>query len=120
MMGKKLVSAVLGGALTLASFLCLGMGMDMGTAWAPQEAHDCCPSRQPERPSDSNCCLLLPGALPAPVSLPAPVLLSVSLPDAPAGLVVSIESSSVLAHGPPGRPVPGQASPSSPRAPPVA
>lgn len=119
MMAKKAVSAVLGGALTLGSFLCLGMGMDMGTAWAPQEAHDCCPSRAPEQ-SDSNCCLLLPGAVPAPVVLPHPVQFSFALPSAPATLALSVNSRFVLVHGPPGDSSPGYAAPSAPRAPPVA
>lgn len=119
MMAKKAVSAVLGGALTLGSFLCLGMGMDMGAAWAPQEAHDCCPSQAPEKTA-SNCCLLLPGVVPAAVVLPLPVQLSFALPSGPAELAVSIDSHAVLVHGHPGDSSPGHAAPSAPRAPPVA
>lgn len=120
MMGRKAVAAVLGGALTLGSFLCLGMGMDMGTAWAPQESHDCCPDRQPERPSDSNCCLLLPGAVSAPVVLPPTVQLAFTLPASSAAALATSERRSVLLHGPPGDLSPGHAAPSAPRAPPVA
>lgn len=119
-MAKKAVAAVLGGALTLGSFLCLGMGMDMGTSWAPQESHDCCPGGQPERPADSNCCLLLPGALSTPVVLPLPVQLSFALPSAPSVRAVRSSYVAVLPHGPPGDGSPGHAAPSSPRAPPVA
>lgn len=118
MMAKKAVSAALSGALTLGSFLCLGMGMDMGSSWAPQQSHGCCPSQAPEK-SDSNCCLLLPGAVSAPVVLPAPVQLSFALPSAPADLALSIDTHAVLVHGPPGDSSPGHAAPGAPRAPPV-
>ena len=120
MMLKRTVAAVLGGALTLGSFLCLGMGMDMGTSWAPEQSHDCCPSRKAELPSDSNCCLLLPGALSAPVILPVPVQSTFVVAWTPAVLAVSVELLSVPVHGPPGNSSPGHAAPSSPRAPPVA
>lgn len=118
-MAKKAVSAALSGALALGSFLCLGMGMEMGSSWAPQRSHDCCPSQAPEK-SDSNCCLLLPGAVSAPVTLPAPVQLSFALPAAPALLAAAVERASVLTHGPPELPAAGRAAPSAPRAPPVA
>ena len=120
MMLKRTVAAVLGGALTLGSFLCLGMGMDMGTSWAPEQSHDCCPSQKAELPSDSNCCLLLPGALSAPVILPVPVQSSFAVASTPAVRVVSVELLSVPVHGPPGDSSPGFTAPSSPRAPPVA
>jgi len=118
-MSGKVLSTVLSGALTLGSFLCLGMGMDMGTAWAPQESHDCCPSQAPLQ-SDANCCLLMPGAFSAPVTLPTPVQFAFALPEAPAAVAASLGNLSVLSHGPPGLPAPGHAVPSSPRAPPVA
>lgn len=119
MMAKKAVSAVLGGALTLGSFLCLGMGMDMGTAWAPQEAHGCCPSQAPEK-SDSNCCLLLPGVVPAPVVLPVPVQLSFALPALSVIRIVSADGRCDVVRGPPVDSSPGYAAPFAPRAPPVA
>jgi hypothetical protein len=119
MMARKAISAVLGGALALGSFLCLGMGMDMGTAWAPSKSHGCCPSQAPENP-DSNCCLLMPGAMSAPVAVSVPVQLFFVLASAPAAVVVPAESRSVLVHGPPGHSGPGHAAPSAPRAPPVA
>lgn len=119
-MTKKAVSTVLSGALVLGSFLCLGMGMEMGTAWAPTQSHDCCPSQKPELPSDSNCCLLLPGALSAPVVLPATVQVFFALPASSQVLVASFQTAAVSVHGPPGESSPGHAAPSSPRAPPVA
>lgn len=118
-MAKKAFSTALSGALALGSFLCLGMGMDMGSSWAPQQSHDCCPSQAPEK-SDSNCCLLLPGAVPAPVVLPVPVQVTFALPAAPAALALSVDSRSVFVRGPPGDSSPGYAAPSAPRAPPVA
>lgn len=120
MMGRKVAAGILTGALALGSFLCLGMGMDMGSSWAPQESHDCCPGGQPERQPDSNCCLLLPGALSAPVVLPLPVQLAFALPPAPVVAVVSTSNTPFFPHGPPGDSSPGHASPASPRAPPVA
>ena len=120
MMGRTAAAGILTGAMLLGSFLCLGMGMDMGTAWAPQQSHDCCPGGQPERQSDSNCCLLLPGALSATVVLPVSVQLSFALPPAAFVQSVAFSNASVLTHGPPSDPSPGHAAPASPRAPPVA
>lgn len=119
-MKAKAVSTVLSGALALGSFLCLGMGMDMGTAWAPEQSHDCCPSQKPDLPSDSDCCLLMPGALPAPVVLPATTLSTFVPPSSTVVLVASVEAVPFPAHGPPGDSSPGHAAPSSPRAPPAA
>lgn len=119
MVMKKSAGALLTLALCLNSFLCLGMGMDMGAAWAPSEAHGCCPSQAPES-SDSDCCLLMPGAVSAPVVMPAPVQLTVAFAPTAAVAVLSAESRSVLVHGPPGDSGPGHAAPSAPRAPPVA
>ena len=118
-MTHQAVSGALSAALALGSFMCLGMGMDMGTGWAPSESHGCCPSQAPED-ANSDCCLLMPGAVSAPVVLPVPVQLSFALPSAPAVRVVSVAGLSVLVHGPPGNPSPGHAAPSAPRAPPVA
>ncbi|TBR16995.1 hypothetical protein EPO15_17965 [bacterium] len=119
MMVKKAISAVLGGALALSSFLCLGMGMDMGTAWTPKQAHDCCPGQAPEK-ADSNCCLLLPGALSASVALPAPILSAFFVAVFEFAPAASVRSRFIAQHGPPGASSPGHASPAAPRAPPVA
>ena len=119
MMTVKAVSTVLSGALALGSFLCVGMGMDMGAGWVARESHDCCPGRGPQKP-DSNCCLLLPGAVSASVSIPAPHRVVYALSDEPVLLVVSSERSSVLVRGPPGSVSPAYSSPAVPRAPPVA
>lgn len=118
-MMKKSAGALLTLALCLNSFLCLGMGMDMGAAWAPAEAHGCCPSQAPEN-ADSDCCLLMPGAVSAPVVLSIPVQLSFVLAPTPVVAVFSAESRSLLVRGPPGDASPGHAAPSAPRAPPVA
>lgn len=118
MMGRKAAAGILTGAMLLGSFLCLGMGMDMGTAWAPQQSHDCCPDGAPAQSPDSNCCLLLPGAASAPMTVSAPMLVAVLIrsvsvrpSQGPAAAPRSPES-------PPG--LPGHASPAAPRAPPVA
>ena len=118
-MSRKAVSTVLSGALALGSFLCLGMGMDMGTAWAAQGSHDCCPRQAPQE-LDTNCCLLLPGAVSAPVTVADSIQTFIALPVGFVVSDVSAERRSAPAHGPPGAASPGFLPSSSPRAPPVA
>lgn len=117
-MGRKTVAGILTGALLLGSFLCLGMGMEMGTAWAPQQSHDCCPGGAPAQPPDSNCCLLLPGAASAPMTVPAPVLVAVLIKSVSVPLSQGPATASHSPESPPG--LPGHSSPAAPRAPPVA
>ena len=119
-MTRKAVAAVLGGALALGSFLCLGMDMEMGTAWAPEQSHDCCPGDTGRQPSESNCCLLSPGAMSAPVTLSALFQVVFVLPTPPLIGAQAARRNSVLTHGPPGIAISLDISPASPRAPPVA
>lgn len=119
-MAKIAFATALSGALALGSFLSLGMGMDMGTAWAPQTSHGCCPSGPAEQASDAGCCLILPAALPSPVALPGPVPLFFTLEPSPAAVAVSASSRPLLLFGPPGDPSPGHSVLSASRAPPAA
>lgn len=123
MMGmKRCVGMLLSLAITAGSFLCLGMGMDMGTAYAQEPAHSCCPTQAPEKKDASapSCCLLMPGAVSPAVTL-SPSLVSFLLVSSMRTEVVSASARpSFGSEGPPGRPAPGHASPASPRAPPAA
>ncbi|MBI3298947.1 MAG: hypothetical protein HYZ75_12325 [Elusimicrobia bacterium] len=119
-MVKQAFSAALGGALVLGSFLCLGMGMDMGAGSTPQESHDCCGGGTAPESAAVNCCLLLPGAASAPVALPHPSLSWVAVPATAAARTDLRTRGPVLSQGPPGAVSPGHAAPASPRAPPVA
>lgn len=118
MMGRKATAGILTGAMLLGSFLCLGMGMDMGTAWAPQQSHDCCPGGAPAQSPDTNCCLLLPGAVSAPMTVPPPVLVAVLIRSVSVLPLVGPVAAPHSSESPPG--LPDHASPAAPRAPPVA
>lgn len=119
-MAKKALSMSLGGALALASFLSLGMGMDMGAGWAPEASHGCCPSGPAERASGAECCLFLPAAVPASVALPGPVRQPVALVTASSSVAADAASRPLVLFDPPGDDSPGNAVPSAPRAPPAA
>ncbi|MBI5595437.1 MAG: hypothetical protein HY928_05040 [Elusimicrobia bacterium] len=119
---KRSLGAFLSLAMLAGSFLCLGMGMDMGTAYAQEPAHSCCPVQAPDEKESSapSCCLLMPAAVSGALTV-SPSLVSALLVSA-----VRVEAVSAAARpsfgseGPPGRPAPGYASPASPRAPPAA
>lgn len=119
-MKAKAVSAVLSGAMLLSSFLCLGMGMDMGDSWAPQEDHSCCPGGAAPEPQDSNCCLLLPAAATSAPTLPVPLVAAFVLTAVRSDSVLVAAPAATRVHSPPGYLSPGHAAPAAPRAPPVA
>lgn len=119
---KRSLGALLSAAMLAGSFLCLGMGMDMGTAYAQEPAHHCCPGNAPEKKADSapSCCLLMPAALSSSVAAPAPLLLGVLAASLSETAVTASVPSRLEGLGPPGSASPGHASPASPRAPPAA
>lgn len=119
---KRSLGAVLSVLVCAAACMCVGMGMDMGTSFAQDPAHKCCPAPAQDKKNDAapSCCLILPAAVPAAVAVPAPLAHAVLVASLSETAVTASVPSRLEGLGPPGSASPGHASPASPRAPPAA